>query len=115
MNFIDIFNSVPPENASLVFSAGLPCSGLNLNDSSPYKPITLPSRYKKDDSSDIFFRETMNTPNTFPHILAFTKKKILRSSCPRLENVDRDQIRPNIVLLVHLGSEGNGFRDTAHG
>ncbi|KAB8204030.1 HotDog domain-containing protein [Aspergillus parasiticus] len=115
VTFIDILNNVPPENASLTFFAALPCSRPYLNDSSPYQPITLPSRYNKNDSSDMFFCKTMNTPSTFPHILAFIRKEILRSNHLTWENLDREQIGPDIVLLVHLGSGGNGFRDTAHG
>ncbi|OGM46646.1 hypothetical protein ABOM_004623 [Aspergillus bombycis] len=57
----------------------------------------------------------MNTANTFPHILPFIRKEILRSTCPEWENLDRQQIGPDIVFLVHLGSGGNGFRDTVHG
>ncbi|KAE8329742.1 HotDog domain-containing protein [Aspergillus sergii] len=57
----------------------------------------------------------MNTPSTFPYILAFIRKEILRSNHLTWENLDREQIGPDIVLLVHLGSGGNGFRDTAHG
>ncbi|KAB8262273.1 HotDog domain-containing protein [Aspergillus pseudonomiae] len=115
MKFIDILTTVPPEQASLSFFASLPCSFPYLNGSSSYQPITLPSRYKKSDPSDTFFSETMNTPNTFPHILAFIRKEILRSNRPAWENRDREQIGPDIVILVHLGSGGNGFRDTVHG
>ncbi|KNG81377.1 hypothetical protein ANOM_010162 [Aspergillus nomiae NRRL 13137] len=57
----------------------------------------------------------MNTPNMFPHILAFIRKEILRSNRPTWENRDREQTGPDIILLVHLGSGGNGFRDTVHG
>ncbi|KAB8268161.1 HotDog domain-containing protein [Aspergillus minisclerotigenes] len=86
-----------------------------LNDSSPYQSITIPSKYSKNDSSDMFFRETMNTPSTFHNILAFIRIEILKSNHLTWENLDREQIGPDIVLLVHLGSGGNGFRDTARG
>lgn len=115
-NYLDLLSTLPVDNESLVFFAGHPCGLPYLTDPSPYQPIPFSPRYEKNDTSDTFFNQTMNTANTIPHVLALIRKDILEMN-PRLKDRESAQapIDPDFVLLVQMDTSLNGFRDTVHG
>lgn len=113
-HYLDLLATAPVDNESLAFFSGHPCGLPYLTDSSPYQPVQFTPRCKKDDTSDTFFNQTLNTAKTIPHALALISKNILEMD-PRMKEREPGPLEPDFVLLVKIDTLLNGFRDTVHG
>lgn len=126
--YLDFISNVPvPKEDRKFFSASLPvCAAHYFRDNTlphSYKPIPFLSRYKKEDTADLFFNTTINSSNTVPHLFALVRKDVL---VPNHEFFTKASLRwhekafettnyPHLVVLCHLSSGINGFQNTAHG
>jgi acyl-coenzyme A thioesterase PaaI-like protein len=79
------------------------------------------ARYEKHYTSDRFFSKTTNTPTTIKHLLAVMRKdedwarRAKDALTTEKRNPQTHGDRPGMVVFLHLNSDINGFRDTAHG
>lgn len=115
-HYLSLLTTIPVDNESLAFFSRRPCGLPYLTDPSPYQPIPFTPRHEKNDTSDTFFNQTLNTANTIPHALALIRKDILEMN-PRLKEREsaRGPLEPDFVLFANIDTLLNGFRDTVHG
>lgn len=116
-HYLSLLGTGPVDNESLPFFSSHPCGLPYLTDPSPYQPVPFTPRYEKNDTSDTFFNQTLNTAGTIPHALALIRRDILELN-PRLQERESDSapsLEPDFVLLVKIDTCLNGFQGTVHG
>ncbi|PIG86240.1 hypothetical protein AARAC_004697 [Aspergillus arachidicola] len=114
-HYIEFITTVPIDQESLAFFSVRPSAAPYLSDASTLQPIPFATRFVKKDNSDTFFSQTINTDDTISQALALIRKDILRIDPKLGERELQSSSDPDVVLLVHLGSQLNGFQDTIHG
>lgn len=116
-HYLSLLGTGPVDNESLSFFSNHPCGLPYLTDPSPYQPVPFTPHYEKNDTSDTFFNQTLNTAGTIPHALALIRRDILELN-PRLQERESDSappLEPDFVLLVKIDTCLNGFQGTVHG
>lgn len=113
-HYLDLLATAPVDNESLAFFSSHPCGLPYLTNSSTYQPVQFTPRCKKDDTSDTYFNQTLNSAKTIPYALALLSKNILEME-PKLKERESAPLEPDFVLLVKIDTLLNGFRDTVHG
>ncbi|GES59587.1 hypothetical protein ATEIFO6365_0003086700 [Aspergillus terreus] len=110
-NYLDFLREVPVPADALSFFLARP-SARPYNPPT-YHPIPWLSRHDKgDNTTDTFFSQALNSPNTIPRVLALLRADLLEPDTPVPDDNDDS---PHQVLFVQLGTGLNGFTDTVHG
>lgn len=118
-NYLDFIQNVPPPPEDLKFFASVPWTNRYLSIDSNHNPVPFYSRFEKaDQKTDRFFNKIINTADTVPHLLALIRKDSLAPKAAATlssRNADVPPQDADFILLLHLSSDLNGFRDICHG
>ncbi|EEQ91008.1 hypothetical protein RJZ56_005026 [Blastomyces dermatitidis] len=137
--YAEFLNNVPVSEDDINFFSGIPCAKPFLNNPSTYRVIPFHPRFDKgeEDTTDRFFSNVINTPETVPRLVAVMRRPELNPvaaallATPGAPGKQRDEklptappttkqnslpaADPDFLLLLELGPSLSGFRDTVHG
>ncbi|PGH07025.1 hypothetical protein GX51_02065 [Blastomyces parvus] len=136
-SYAEFLNNVPVSEDDINFFSGIPCAKPYLNNPSTYRVIPFHPRFDKGDadSTDRFFSNVINTPETVPRLVAVMRRPELNPMAAALLGTPSKQedekpliaapptttqnplpaADPDFLLLLQLGRSVSGFRDTVHG
>ncbi|OJD22843.1 hypothetical protein ACJ73_05807 [Blastomyces percursus] len=137
--YAEFLNNVPVSEDDINFFSGIPCAKPYLNSPSTYRIIPFHPRFDKgeEDTTDRFFSNVINTPETVPRLVAIMRRPELNPvaaallATPGAPGKQLDEkpptapptatqnllsaADPDFLLLLELGPSLSGFRDTVHG
>lgn len=139
----EFINNAPVSEDDINFFSAIPCAKPFLNNPSTYRVIPFLPRFDRgeEDTTDRFFSNVINTPDTVPRLVAVVRRPELnplaavlsaRGSGTEDEKSTRSPTPPppppaaavqnsppaedaDFLLLLQLGPSLSGFRDTVHG
>ncbi|OJD13869.1 hypothetical protein AJ78_05716 [Emergomyces pasteurianus Ep9510] len=134
----EFINNVPVPQADIDFFSKIACAKPYIHNTSMYRIIPFPSRFDKgEDTTDRFFSNVINTPETIPQLIAVMRRPESNPNTAALlatglgkssatsaaaaaaaaaaERNSPSATDPDYLLFVQLGPSLSGFRDTVHG